>query len=105
MLAGACLLAAATFLAAARPNAPEGAALFNAKCIMCHGQDGKGFSAIHTPDFTDPKWQAGVTDQQIFDTIKNGKKDTMMKPFGDKLKDDEIQALVKFIRSVNSGKK
>jgi cytochrome c oxidase cbb3-type subunit 3 len=92
--------------ALATPDEPDGAAIFKAKCSMCHGQDGKGFAAIKTPDFTDPKWQAGITDQQIFDTIKNGsKKNTMMVAFGSQLKDDEIHALVKQIRSFSSAKK
>jgi mono/diheme cytochrome c family protein len=85
------------------PDEPDGGAIFKSKCSMCHGQDGKGFAAIKTPDFTDPKWQASVTDQQIFDTIKNGsKKNTMMVAFGSQLKDEEIHALVKQIRSFNS---
>jgi len=88
------------------PQEPDGGAIFKQKCSMCHGQDGKGFAAIKTPDFTDPKWQASVTDAQIFDTIKNGsKKNTMMVAFGSQLKDDEIHALVKQIRSFNSAKK
>jgi cytochrome c oxidase cbb3-type subunit III len=92
--------------ALATPDEPDGAAIFKTKCSMCHGQDGKGFAAIKTPDFTDPKWQASVTDEQIFDTIKNGsKKNTMMVAFGSQLKDDEIHALVKQIRSFNSAKK
>lgn len=82
---------------------PDGKALFTGQaCVMCHGQDGKGFAAIHTPDFTDPKWQASQSDKQIEDTIKNGKPNTAMKGFGDKLKEDEIDALVKYIRSFNS---
>jgi mono/diheme cytochrome c family protein len=92
--------------AAPPPPAPaEAEDLFKAKCSMCHGPEGKGFSAIKTPDFTDPKWQASRKDAEIVDTIKNGKKDTMMKGFGDKLKDDEIESLMKYIRSLNSKKK
>lgn len=108
MLAGACLLAAAMSLAAARPAAPDGASVFkDHKCLMCHGPDGKGFAAIHTPDFADPKWQASVTDKQIADVIMNGKSNTMMKANGGgaALSDDEVQALVRFIRSLNNGKK
>ena len=87
------------------PAGPDGAAIFKEKCSMCHGPDGKGYSAIHTPDFTDPKWQASITDQQITDTIKNGKKGTAMMAFGNQFKADEIAALVKHIRSLNSSKK
>ena len=88
-----------------RAAAPDNTGdLFKAKCSMCHGPDGKGFSAIKTPDFTDPKWQAKLTDPQIEGTIKNGKKDTMMKGFGDKLKETEIDSLTKYIRSLNTKK-
>lgn len=87
--------------------APQDSAgdLFKAKCSMCHGPDGKGFSAIKTPNFTDPKWQASRKDKEIEDTIKSGKKDTMMKGFGDRLKEGEIDSLVKYIRSLDSSKK
>lgn len=81
------------------PDQPDGAALFKQKCSMCHGADGKGYAAIKTPDFTDPKWQASKTDKEIATTIKNGKSGTMMKAFGNELKDDEIDALVKQVRS------
>jgi mono/diheme cytochrome c family protein len=87
------------------PKAVETADLFKSKCSMCHGPEGKGFSAIKTPDFTDAKWQASKKDAELLDAIKNGKKDTMMKGFGDKLKDDEIESLMKYVRSLDSGKK
>jgi cytochrome c5 len=99
----ACLALAA--LAAARPEEVDGAALFKQRCSMCHGQDGKGISFMKTPDYTDPKWQAGITDDQIVDRIKNGKPDTAMKPYGGgaELKDDEVQALLKQIRAFGGG--
>ncbi len=85
-------------------SGPDGSALFRSKCSMCHGLDGKGFPAIKTPDFTDPKVQAAITDKEMVTIIKEGKKGTAMAPFADKLKEDEIQALVKYIRSLNSKK-
>jgi len=97
--ASACLIFAA--LAAGKPDEVDGAALFKQRCSMCHGQDGKGISFMKTPDYTDPKWQASITDEQITSTIKNGKPDTAMKPYGGgaELKDDEIKALLKQIRA------
>jgi len=85
---------------AAGPKPDDGGDLFKQKCSMCHGADGKGFSALKTPDFTDPKVQASLSDQQIVDTIKNGKKGTAMPAFGDKLSDDQVQSLLKYIRSL-----
>ena len=90
---------------AAPAVAADGEAIYKQKCAMCHAPDGKGYSAIKTPDFTSPKWQESVTDKQIADTIKNGKPGTAMKSFADQLKDDEIEAVVKYIRSLNSEKK
>ncbi len=83
---------------------PDGAALYKQKCSMCHGPDGKGYSALKTPDFTDPKWQESRTDKEIVEVIKNGKKDTAMLAFADKLKEEEIQAVVAQVRSFNSKK-
>jgi cytochrome c oxidase cbb3-type subunit 3 len=82
----------------------DGVALFQQNCAMCHGADGKGFAAIKTPDFTDPKWQASATDKEIAEVIKNGKKGTPMPAFGGKLKEADIQALVRYIRSFGSSK-
>lgn len=103
ILAGAGELMMARGLQAATPDSAGDN--FRTKCSMCHGPDGKGFSAIKTPNFTDPKWQASKKDAEILDAIKNGRKDTMMKGFSDKLKEDEIESLVKYIRSLNSSKK
>ena len=83
----------------------RGRNLFIRDCKECHGADGKGFAALKTPDFTDPKWQRSLKDKDIIETIKNGKKGTPMPPFADKLKEDEIQELVNYIRSLNSEKK
>jgi len=85
--------------------AANGAALFQQQCAMCHGVDGKGFAAIKTPDFTNPKWQASLKDKGIGVVIKNGKQGTPMPAFGEKLKDEDIQALVGYIRSFGSRKK
>jgi cytochrome c oxidase cbb3-type subunit 3 len=80
--------------------APDGAAIFKNNCVMCHGADGKGFSALKTPDFTDPKWQSSMKDKQVREVIKNGKKGTAMAAFGDKLNEEEITAVIAYIRSL-----
>ena len=79
--------------------------LYAHKCEMCHGRDGKGMSAIKTPDWTDPKFQASITDKEMKEAILNGKKGTPMPAFKDKLKDEEIDGLIKFLRDFNSEKK
>jgi len=103
LLAGIIALSTSPVVRAA--DNPDGATVYKQKCQMCHGADGKGFPAIKTPDLTSPKWQASVSDKEMTEVIKNGKKGTPMPAFADKLKDDEIQAVVKFIRSFDSSKK
>jgi len=84
---------------------PDGSDIYKQKCSMCHSMDGKGYPAIKTPDLTNPKWQASNSEKEMTAVVKNGKKGTPMPAFADKLKDDEIQAVVKFIRSFDSSKK
>jgi len=66
-------------------------------CVFCHGEDGAGV-ASGTPDWTDPEWQQSRTDEQLIETITNGK-DTRMPKFGTTLTADEIRAAIKFVRS------
>jgi cytochrome c553 len=74
-------------------------------CTKCHGPDGKGKTTmgkkLEIKDYTDAKVQADLKDDAMIKAIKEGVKDgdkTKMKGFGDALSDDEVKALVKFIR-------
>jgi|SwirhirootsSR2_FD_contig_31_5177647_length_524_multi_3_in_0_out_0_1 mono/diheme cytochrome c family protein len=74
---------------------PDAAALFKKNCVMCHKADGKGYEAMHSPDFTSKEWQASKTDEELIASVTNGKKDKgTMPPFGEKLKPEEIKLLV-----------
>ena len=58
---------------------------------------------LNAMDLTDPKKQASFTDSQAATAIKNGIKQngkTTMKAFGGKLSDDEIKALVAYVRTL-----
>ena len=83
----------------------DAAALFNndtaPKCASCHGADGKGIPAMKAsvkdlPDFTNAAWQRKATDPEMIETIKNGHKP--MPAYKDKLTEDQIKALVAYIR-------
>jgi len=74
-------------------------------CAKCHGTDGKGKTKmgekLEVKDYTSAKVQEELKDDKMTKAIKDGVKDgdkTKMKAFGDALNDDEIKALVKFIR-------
>ena len=76
-------------------------------CKRCHGEDGKGKTKMGEKygikDYTDAKVQEGMKDEAITKAIKEGVKDgetIKMKAFGDVLSDDEIKALVKYVRDL-----
>jgi cytochrome c6 len=76
-------------------TAADGAALYAAKCAICHGKDGRGipnWRAKGQPDFTDAAWQKSRTNAQIADATKNGKGKNMP-AFKAKLSDEEIAAV------------
>ncbi len=102
-LSFALVLVVGMALAQGQSEPVDGAAIFKKRCSMCHGPEGKGFSANKTPDFTSAEWQKEMTDEQITEIVKNGKKGTPMPKFDGKLSDDEIKAVVAHLRSL--GKK
>jgi mono/diheme cytochrome c family protein len=89
-----------------RSSAADGVALFDGKCALCHGKDGVGlpnWRSLGQPDFTKPEWQNAHTDEQIADSIKNGK-GKFMPAFKGKLSDEETGAVVQRIRSFGKKK-
>jgi mono/diheme cytochrome c family protein len=90
--------------ATARKDPPDGASIFKRNCAMCHGPDGKGIAAMKTPDFTDPKVLASLTDQQMLEIITNGKSGTAMPAWRDKLSEEDIRAVQAYVRSLSSAK-
>jgi cytochrome c553 len=84
-------------------------ALWQKNCASCHGKDGKGQTTMGKKsgarDYTDAAVQASFTDEEAFKATKEGVvKDgkTVMKPYGEKLTDEEIKELVAHIRSFKS---
>jgi|SRR5882724_1165895 len=75
----------------------NGAAVFKSRCIKCHGAEGKG-KPDFTPDFTDAKWQTSHKDEEITQTITDGKGE--MPAYDAILDKDQIASLVKYIRTL-----
>jgi mono/diheme cytochrome c family protein len=81
------------------------AQVYRRYCVSCHGTDGKSRTSkgkySHARDLTDSDWQGDVSDERIFNSITNGRNVRgNMPPFGQKLKEDEINSLVTFIRGL-----
>jgi mono/diheme cytochrome c family protein len=87
----------------------EGKKLFETRCFVCHGRDGKGDGPSATglaekpQDLTDPNWQKSNSDDLIGVVIKQGGvaigKTGAMPPNPD-LTQEQIQSLVAFVRSL-----
>jgi mono/diheme cytochrome c family protein len=88
-----------------RSTVERGRAAFGRICSGCHGYDGKGGARIGFTvaprDLTDPAFHAGITDEQILFTLRNGK--GQMPAFAALLPDSEQLELLAFVRSL-SGK-
>ncbi len=80
----------------------HGATIFKDNCSSCHGADGKGTASANTPNFTDSKVQASLTDEQIQTTIAKGRPGTIMPSWSDKLSTQDIQAVAAYVRSLGS---
>jgi cytochrome c553 len=98
------LIGLATALSA---KAADAKANWDSLCTKCHGAEGKGDTKmgqkLGAKDFTDAKVQADLKDDAATKAIKEGLKSaddkTLMKPF-DQLSDDEIKALVAYVRGL-----
>src|SRR6188768_1289879 len=98
----------AVFVAASAltASAADVQALWGQHCASCHGKDGKGQTKAGkkagVKDQTDAAYQASLTDEKMFKAVKEGLKEDgkeKMKRFAEKLKDDEVKALVAHVRS------
>ena len=94
--------AAGTLLAADVP------ALYDQHCASCHAKDGSGNTKMGrkngAKDYRDPKVLAAVKDDQAFTAIKEGlteKGKERMKAFKEKLKDEEIKALISHLKELS----
>jgi mono/diheme cytochrome c family protein len=93
------LMAAGTLAAQQPVNAVP---LFAKNCATCHGPKGAPSAAMaHSmgvPDFSNPATLAAIPDSVLRATVTNGK-GRMMQAFRGRLKPEEIDALIVYIRS------
>ncbi len=89
----------------------DGEPLFKTHCVVCHGEDGKGTDlgkglaemaeGVEFPDFTSAEWQSRKTDERMIEQIKNGSPGRMFS-FNEKLSEEEIKAVVVYVRGFPS---
>jgi mono/diheme cytochrome c family protein len=94
------------------PPPPAGASraerLYYAYCVECHGRDGRGswraaLFLLRPGDLSDPARMASHSDPYLFDLIKHGGAPLGrpgMPAFGYHMSDDDIRALVAYLRTL-----
>ena len=78
--------------------APDGKAIYTQYCVACHGADGKGNNALGGDYSVVLKDRE---DAELIASIKNGKTGSIgvMPPWGAVLKDDQIAAVLGYVKS------
>lgn len=108
VLALAGMLCLAGFARESFGDNPRPASLtYRRYCVSCHGSDGKAKTSkgrfSHARDLTDAQWHDDVSDERIFNSIMNGRNVRGNMPaFSNKLKDNEVDALVSFVRGLKA---
>ena len=79
-------------------------AVWDKHCKKCHSEDGSAQTALgkklKIKDYTKAESLKEFSDEDLFKMTKEGVKDTKMDGYGDKLSDEEIQALVGYMRAM-----
>ncbi len=89
---------------AANPTMARAKEIYSFDCAICHGPNGNGKTdlakdmQLSLSDFTDPKTLEGKSDDQLYDLIRKGK-DKMPAEDAARAKNDEIKAIVQYIRT------
>ena len=91
---------------------PDGQKLFQTRCFVCHGRNGKGDGpsasglAEKPQDLTDPSWQRATSDDQLHKVIQGGGvaigRSGAMPPNPD-LTEVQIAGVIAYLRSLSSG--
>ncbi len=102
-VAGAAGLSLFAVFGAEKTNeaaAADAATIYSRQCVSCHGRDGRGRTRkgrqTHARDMTAASWQDDVSDERLFNSISNGR--GKMPPFRKKISENDIDALVAYIR-------
>jgi mono/diheme cytochrome c family protein len=106
-----CAVVLSTAFMAYAADVEQGKKLYGQFCVTCHGQSGKGDgpgAAALNPkprDHTDKEYMSKLSDDDLLKVIKNGGasvgKSPLMPPWGASLKDDQIQDIIAYVRTLS----
>jgi cytochrome c553 len=79
-------------------------AVWDKHCKKCHGEDGSADTPLgkklEIKDYTKADSLAGLSDEELAKMTKDGVEGTKMNGYADKLSDEEITALVAYMRAM-----
>ena len=104
LIVGLTLFVVSVVQADPRPNSAASVATFRTKCAMCHGPDGRGSAvgnSMSVPDLRSPAVQKPA-DAELAQVISKGKGG--MPSFKNSLNDEQIHALVAYVRFLHHTK-
>ena len=84
-------------------DAAAGKKIFEANCVSCHGEGGKGNQEMGAPNLSDQIWLYGGDEAAIVETVTNGRAGVMPAWTG-RLDPVTIKALTVFVHSLGGGK-
>jgi mono/diheme cytochrome c family protein len=90
-------------VAAVCTRAADGAAVYESNCAPCHGLDGKARTPagkkLGAHDLSESKFDDATLTRQIRDGVKSPQGAERMPAFKERLKPDEISAVVEFVKT------
>jgi mono/diheme cytochrome c family protein len=90
-------------LSAAAPPVSRARAMeiYHARCEKCHGEEGHAPQTGEGLSFADGEWTHGSDLKSVVEVITNGVPETGMNAFKGKLAPEEIEALARYVRSLD----
>jgi mono/diheme cytochrome c family protein len=89
-----------------KEKAYPGAGIFKDKCVLCHGADGSGNmplgKQLHVGDLRS-KTVHRASDTELHRVVHDGRAN--MPPFSDRLSDEEIDLVIKYVRALGKTSK
>lgn len=79
-----------------------GTTVYRTQCMVCHGQEGK--SPIKEMNLANGEWKQGDSLEIIEKTIAKGVTGTAMLGFEERLTEEQISAVAKYVRTLSKPK-
>jgi mono/diheme cytochrome c family protein len=85
------------------PRLQKGRSLYAHNCVVCHGERGQGAplttGVVPPRDFSSPQARAELTRERMIQSVTNGRPNTAMAAFSNRLSGEEIGTIVDYVRA------